>query len=293
MKQKDLLFSLACNVSGRLVDILTNQKNIFMKLFNVLIGLVAVTTSCTHVYYAPNTANAPLLSEKGETRINALYASGAMSEFSGGELQISHAVSNHVAIMANGMTASKSDQVSHWYSWWDPTVTYHTEKGNGSYVEFAGGYFKALDKNKKWIVEGYSGFGFGTASNDYGFGDRSKVSSTKFFVQPAIGYKGNHFETALVPKFSLVTWKMKSKTLLSNENSYLKEEFQVIEGKPDFLSFEPSLLLRGGGKNLKVQAALSYSFSRSTPNSTYSIPDLIENLNVSVGVSINLKPSKK
>jgi hypothetical protein len=58
-----------------------------MKLFIVMIATFFCLSSCHHVYYAPNTPNAPLLSKKGESRINAFYAAGADSKFGGVELQ--------------------------------------------------------------------------------------------------------------------------------------------------------------------------------------------------------------
>jgi hypothetical protein len=264
-----------------------------MKLYTILLSMAAAVTSCTHVYYSPNTANAPLLTEKGETRINALYSSGGVSEFEGGELQIAHAVGKNFAVMMNGMTASKSDEISTW-DWtpiWDPTPESHTEKGQGSYIEFAGGYFKTLDKNKKWIAEIYSGIGFGSANNDYGYGDHSKVNSTKIFLQPAIGYKTKHFETALVPKFSFINWQIKENSVTSQDNDYVKEQLNAIDYKPHFLAFEPALIIRAGSQNLKIQTALSYSFRETSSN--FYTSDLIERVNASIGISINLKPKHK
>ena len=82
-----------------------------MKRFLLLLSIAAITASCHHVYYAPNTPNRPMLTEKGETRINANYVSGADSEFEGGEVQIAHAVKENLGLMANFFTASKSETV--------------------------------------------------------------------------------------------------------------------------------------------------------------------------------------
>jgi hypothetical protein len=262
-----------------------------MKLYTSLFAFAILTASCTHVYYAPNTANAPLLSEKGETRMNALYSAGGVSEFTGGELQFAHAVSKNFGVMMNGMSVSRTDEVSTWDL--DPNWNFasetHTEKGKGSYIEFAGGYFKTLDNKRKWLFETYGGFGIGTANNDYGFGDHSKVNSNKIFIQPSLGYKSKYFEMAFVPKISFINWKMKESNLSNSNNEYLKTDLSTIEEKPHFTSFEPALLLRGGGANFKVQASLSYSKVQS--GATYQ--DLVEDLNASIGISINLKPAKK
>jgi hypothetical protein len=54
-----------------------------MKRLICLLMITAAMSSCVHVYYAPNTPNAPLLSEKGETRINALYSAGGYTNYTG------------------------------------------------------------------------------------------------------------------------------------------------------------------------------------------------------------------
>lgn len=262
-----------------------------MKYYAYLLALAAITASCTHVYYAPNTANAPLLSEKGETRINALYSAGGVSEFSGGELQVAHAISKNFGLMVNGMAVSRSDEITDW-DFNSGTTGSHTEKGNGSYIEFAGGYFKALDRSKKIIFETYGGLGTGTAKNDYDFGDHSKVNSTKIFIQPSIGYRSNYFEMAVVPKLSFINWTVKE-SRVSNQTDNDAQEIAAIENKPRFFAFEPALLLRAGGKDLKAQASLSFSNTQSTTDGGYRTDGLIEGLTASIGISINLKPNKK
>ena len=262
-----------------------------MKYYASLLALAVITASCTHVYYAPNTANAPLLSEKGETRINALYSAGGVSEFSGGELQLAHAVTKNFALMVNGMAVSRSDEITDW-DFNSGTTGSHTEKGHGSYMEFAGGYFTTFDKSKKFVVETFGGVGIGTAKNDYDFGDHSKVNSTKIFLQPSLGYKSAHFEMAFVPKLSFVNWTVKE-SRVSNQTDNDAQEIAAIENKPRFVAFEPALLLRAGGKNFKAQASLSFSNTQSTTNGGYRTDGLIEGLNASVGISINLKPNKK
>jgi hypothetical protein len=260
-----------------------------MRVITVLFGLAATFTSCTHVYYAPNTANAPMLSEKGETRVNGLISGGGESEFSCGELQAAHAITNSFGVMANWMAASRSGEISTLDSRFSSTI--HTEKGHGSYVEFAGGYFKTLDKSKRVVFETYAGIGFGGVNNDYGFGNVSKVNITKLFLQPAFGYKSAYFEVAFVPKISFVNWTVKENSFSASANSYDKEALATIEGKPHFVAIEPALLLRGGFKNVKLQGSLSFSNVSSDPN--YQIGELIEGLNMSFGISVNLKAASK
>ena len=258
-----------------------------MKFF-ILLATGLFCSSCYHVYYAPNTANAPLLAEKGETRINAVYTNGGYSDFDGGELQLAHAVGKNVGIMINGFTAGKSEEVTD-YSFSGNNST-QTEKGSGSYIELAGGLFKNFDNKKKWIGEIYGGIGYGSVKNDYGSGDHSKVRDTKVFLQPAIGYKSRNFEVTLAPKVSLVNWKVKENRI-SSFNEDVKDALNYISQNPRFFTFEPALLLRGGGQNVEVQLGLS--LSKYDVNGLMLVNGLTETLNASLGVSINLKPSSK
>ena len=260
-----------------------------MKSSTFLIAVAILLASCAHVYYAPNTANAPLLSEKGETRINGLVAEGATSEFSGGELQLARAITNSFGVMVNGMTASRTDEVTDW-SLWYPTGS-HTEKGTGSYLEFGGGYFKTLDERKRLLFETYGGIGFGSVNNDYGYSDHSKVNVTKLFVQPSFGYKSNYFEVAFVPKFSFVDWTVKESQISGTGNKYVNDDLNVVKQNPHFLTFEPALLLRAGGRNVKFQTSLSISSIRS--NQAYQMTNLVEDANLSFGISVNIKPKKR
>jgi hypothetical protein len=257
-----------------------------MKKFTWLLMIGVSMCSCAHVYYTPNTANAPLLSEKGETRINALYVAGGYSEFTGGEIQIAHAVSKNVGIMVNGFSAGTSDEVANW----DFNGSTHTEKGNGSYLELAGGLFKSMDPDKKWIGEVYGGFGFGSSKHDYGFGDNSKVNIKKLFVQPSIGYKGTYFEAVIVPKISFVNWNVKESRLMDSHTNLEKENVDAIARNPSFITFEPALILRGGGKDFKIQGGLSFS---SKGMSSRNELEMTESLVASIGISFNIRPKKK
>jgi len=249
--------------------------------------IATAISSCSHVYYAPNTPNAPLLSEKGETRINALYTAGGYTDYTGGEVQFAHAISKNFGIMANGFFAGQTEEVSDWNLRYPST---HTEKGNGSYVELAGGYFGSFDETKKWIGEVYSGFGLGSITSDYGYGDNSKVGISKFFIQPSIGYKSRYFEMAIVPKFSYINWKIKDSRVSSSNNEDEKGDLQSMSERPGFVSFEPALILRGGGENFKIQTGLSFS---TNGRHSMTSPQLVETVNASIGISINLKPTNK
>lgn len=255
-----------------------------MKYIIYCLILAQTATSCYHVYYAPNTANSPMLSEKGETRFNAAYCGGGSSEFEGGELQAAAAIGKHTGVMINSMFVSKSESVSNY----DGSNT-HTESGRGSYVEFGGGMFKSFDAKQRWIGEVYGGVGFGNSKHTYDYSEKAKVGVTKFFLQPSVGYKSNYFEVSLVPRVGYVNWKVREENLQAVTGSYDEDEDDLnkIRQKPGFLCFEPALIVRAGGKDVKIQGALSLSHV----NGGDYYP--VENVSASIGVSINLGAGKK
>jgi hypothetical protein len=250
-----------------------------MRIFRLLM-IAAALTSCHHVYYAPNTPNTPMLVEEGDTRLTGLYTGGADSDYEGGEVQFAHAVSDKIGIMAAGFFAGVTENTGS-----------RDEKGNGSYLELGAGRFMAFDPKKRWIGELYGGVGFGSVTNDYGLGDRSKVNIIKPFIQPLIGYKSKYFECAFIPRLSLISWKVKENNILSDENLGAKSDLAIISGKPSFFAFEPAIMLRGGGTNVKVQGALSFS-KFNAANAIYSF-ELIETLNGSLGISVTFNTKSK
>ena len=253
-----------------------------MKQYLLLLLLSSSLTSCYHAYYAPNTTHAALLSRKGETKVNAMYSAGADTEFEGGELQVAHALTRNSALMLNFMAVGRSDNTGS-----------QTESGKGSYVELAYGGFKALDnRSKQWIGEVYGGIGRGGARNEYSAVDRSKVGITKFFLQPAIGFKSRHFEAALAPRLALVNWKVKE-SVLSPDNA-VAGDLAIIRANPTFFSFEPGILLRAGSENIKFQAGLSFSMNQyNSGNYLFYDDGLAETLTANLGISLNLFPARK
>ena len=258
------------------------QQIFCMKQMFIAAAAATLLASCTHIYYAPNTANMPLLSEKGETRVNGVYCKGLDTEFTGGELQLAHAFGPNWGIMVNGMSISKQENTGD-----------YMESGKGSYAEIAAGIFKPLSADKKWIVELYGGGGKGSVKNDYGLGSHSTVGISKLFVQPAMGFKTKYFEAAFAPKLSYVSWNVKDKTMMhddpNSERGMDAADLVTIENGPNFMAFEPAIIVRTGGKGFKVQGALSFSSNSKNNENTF----LAESVNASLGISVNFATAKK
>ena len=247
-----------------------------MKTILILLLIPLFLTSCFHVYYAPNTVAAPMLSHKNEVRINGLYAYGGDSEYDGGELQLAYAIKDNWGLMFNSFFAGNSHAKDEYY-----------ETGHGSYFEAGAGYFNRFEPGSKWMYECYGGLGFGSVTNDYDYLDYSKVGVTKFFIQPSVGFKSRYFEFAFVPRMGVVNWKVQKEQIQNSQNDYLKTDLQAISNKPTFFAFEPGIILRGGAEGFKLQAG----FTLFTNNHFYY--DFAESANFNLGVSINLNRMKK
>lgn len=260
-----------------------------MKRLLLLVMAAFSLSSCYHVYYAPNTPNAPLLTQKGETRANAIFTGGFISRATGGELQVATALTNHTAVMVNGYAAGHKEHVEEdFWSW--GTVPNHAEEGHGAYLEAGAGYFNSPDPRNGWIGEVYGGYGVGTVTNDYGFADHSKVNCSKLFLQPAIGFRAEYMEVALVPRISYVHWTIKDSSIRNLNNADHRKSLATIAADPSLMTFEPAFVIRAGWENVKAQMSLALSTNRR--NAGPDTDNLIEGMTASVGVSFTLSPKK-
>jgi hypothetical protein len=239
--------------------------------------------SCTHYYYGPNSNNVPLLQKKDDVRISA-GISGS-DETTGFELQSAYALGNYFGTMFNVYATGGKETTSDGTSGGNSIV----EKGNGNLVEFGLGYFTPL-KDKSWIFEFYTGVGGGTVNNEYQMNESSKVGLTRLFFQPSIGYsnpKGT-LEAALATKVSSVKFKVKqAKFSGANADTYNEEQVQDIRDNPNNIFVEPSIMVRGGSKNIKLQLQLTGS------NSLKNKEFLTQGLNTSLSVIFHFNAAVK
>jgi hypothetical protein len=229
-------------------------------------------TSCNQIFYSPNTSHAPLFSQKGEARMNGTFSIGAVTEITGGEVQLAYAASPHIGLMTNGFTASKTEGIG---------------SGKLSYIEFAPGWYSLQGKSKELVTEVYAGYGKGHVRNNYQHNEFSKSSFDKFFLQPAIGYKGKNIEAIFVPKLSHVRLKFGQDNLSHSDNSFEKDVLNQAKSDPTLTMFEPSLIFRAGGEKFKGQLTINNSTGRG-----FILFDVTETCLFSLGVSVNLKPKK-
>jgi len=253
---------------------MNNMKNALLLLF-----LTATISSCNHVYYAPNTPNLPQLGEKGDGRISATYSTGGESGFNGGELQFAYAPHRYIGFMGSFMSVAKREETSNGV----------VESGTGSYGELGIGLFKTRSSAKHFSMEVFAGRGFGSVKNEYEGTDYSKVGIGKWFLQPDIGYRGEVLDVAFTPKISLIHWKVRESRFNPNSSPYEQYDVDAIRSKKNFIAFEPGIVFRAGGKQVRGHLGIGFSFTNlDGPGATL----LTESMTTSFGLSIQLKKPK-
>jgi hypothetical protein len=212
--------------------------------------------SCSRYYYAPNSNNIPLLSEK-EAKINAQYAIGSLSN--GLEIQSAFAITPHFGAMINTMVASGTQKNRSYSSGLSST----TNKTSTKFIEIGGGYFTPV-KSTSLLFETYAGIGTGGVKNYYSGKGSSKVNFLKVFVQPTIGVKLKGFEFGVSSRLSWINQNVVSISGAQSNGFY--NDLDNISKYPKSFLWEPSLVLRLGGRNFMVQIQQTVSKNLTNPD---------------------------
>jgi hypothetical protein len=214
------------------------MKTVTMKVIG-FIAMFLFTSACRTVY-APNALNVPLFQEKGE-----LKASIATNN-----LQVATAVTEHIGIMANGyLNRHTSDD--------------KTFKNNGKGAEIGVGYFGHT--KKRITYEAYAGAGYYNVNMKEANATKTfDANAVKYFVQPAIGWVNPYFEVAVSPRLSVVKYSTPDITGYNNQER-IDNFFDIVDHKP-YAFIEPTLIVRGGYKFIKLQGQFGYSYNISKNN---------------------------
>ena len=234
------------------------SKGLFLPGFKYWIYLVVTMgfafMSCARYYYAPNSANIPLLSER-EAKINAQYAAGTVSK--GFECQSAFAISPHFGGMINTMIGgSNYDEFE-----------FNSGETRTKYIEIGPGYFTPIH-GTSLVFETYGGIGTGGVKNKYYSGGDSKVRFTKLFVQPSIGVKRKGFEFGISSRVSWIQQKLASSSVSETHPEY-PTLFDISKHPESFL-WEPGLVLRFGGEKFLAQLQYTHSANLTNPDIDYN-----------------------
>lgn len=211
-----------------------------------LILIAFAATSCSPLFYTPNTQNVPLITHQGD---NNLTVAGNGNQV---ELQGSYGLTDAFAIQANG-------------GWFLPRKEDNGNGGSGNFIELGGGYFTPFMDN--FVFETYGLLGFGSMKNNFPSTQEENPDSKgdisanvlRIGIQPNIGYKSKYFEVALSSRIvNLMYNDIKGDLIYNGENQI----DYLTDNKSNFL-IEPAITLRGGLEKIKLQLQYGYSYNFS------------------------------
>lgn len=208
--------------------------------YYLLILFLFLLSSCTQVYYAPITKNIPLFKEKNEYR--ASFDFGMTDEMYTTDFQAAYSITDHFAVSTSLMFGRGGGDT--------------TNFGEGTYYDFALGYYKPLRIHGVFEIFG----GIGKSSQHHVYvkststysGSYSDLGYTSIFIQPSIGLTLNGFDIAFTSGFSRVNFHR----IVDNTSTYDEENKSVlsqISNHKSSILFEPAVTIRVGWKYVKLE----------------------------------------
>ncbi len=226
--------------------------------------LAMALCSCNPKFYSPTSQNVPLMQEQGQTNL-----SGNVSD-KRAEVQAAYAVTNHMAIQANGGV-------------FYPKNIESGDGGSGQFIEGGIGYFTPVYES--FVFETYAIVGGGRMENHFpsSMGDQPgtngniSASLMRYGIQPSFGFHTKYFSMALSTRLAMLTYSNIDGNLIygnENQQAYLRDN-------DDNFLFEPALTFRGGSERVKLQLQFirSYNFSNPRFKQDFSVVTLGLNVN--------------
>lgn len=214
----------------------------YLHTLPLMVFLLLLLSSCSPTYYVPNTSNVPLLSEKGETKISAMFGSVLDHDY---ELQIAHSPVDNIGLIGNFYYGSETS----------------TGKGDGQFVELGAGYYTTLSERDYLLFETYALLGAGRVVNSFSSSDKIgelRANAARIGIQPAIGLKIKWVEIALSGRVAFLNFFNVTGDLRnSNDDSSYVER---LRRNNQHILIEPGLTLRAGLKNVKLQGQYLLSY---------------------------------
>lgn len=252
----------------------------------LLCGSLFLMSSCNRHIYVPNTVNAPLLKEKHEFK-------GSVSPTN---FQAAFAVTNNIAIMANGQYVYRFDLDGKDTNDDDLFIDKNTR---GGIIEGAVGFFKPMDLKKRMVFDVYAGYGngsFKTLTANYEDNSSFPVNDyllrthfNKFFIQPGIGFSHPVIEAGFTSRFSVLKfYSLYSGARAFGDDANRKANYMKI-GDKALPFFEPAFTFRVGYKYVKFQMQLMFSVLMNDERyNDYEISEYFQPVAFGMGASVNI-----
>ena len=203
-----------------------------------------------NVYYAPATPNTPLLSEINDLNFKLMYSSSE-SKFSGAEIQAAYLPWKHVGISCDFSLFNSKNSLS-------PNSKFNR-------FELASGYVTKFSRGA--LFETYAGLGSGKLTN-YHFTGSSRINTTHFFIQPAIGYTNvkKTVQVAFSSRVAAVNFSVKDTLFNTDREQFSAAQLNSLYDKPLHLMWEPAIIFRFGWKAFMFHSSLTFSSDLTNPD---------------------------
>lgn len=215
--------------------------------FGMALGLLF--TSCTAVYYVPNSQNVPMIEEKGE--IDASVAVDQRSYQIG--MQGAYGVGKSTAIQVNAMVLNSPFYGGDGNSYTGGMI----EAGVGYYKKFGNGFL--FDT---YLLGGYSEINNYLLNNSDG--GELVVYYTRYSIQPSLSYVfSDHFTVSGSVRAGGLVYQgvhIDNYRFRTHTNQYFEDHNNT------FFVMEPALTLRGGFEHYKLQLQYLRSFNMTDKN---------------------------
>ena len=246
------------------------KKNLLSALIFISIIVMVVSCNTPRYIYSPAAHNVPVLTQKGDSKIGAVYSTNAVGQEKKDGVKIDNRSRGYDLQGAVAITNSFAIQANHFYRW------EKTEGGPDSLTleykrnltEIGLGYYLPINDKKNAFFQVFAGAGLGRFSftdNDKSGNYFHQANITKIYLQPAILFKSKgSFTTSVSVRFSGISYsKVKSNYAANQLNDYYLDN---LTGRAKWF-FEPATVTSFGLKNVpglrfEVQGGLSFLMAR-------------------------------
>jgi hypothetical protein len=247
------------------------KNNLLPALIFICLTIMAASCNTPRYIYSPAAHNVPVLTQKGDSKIGAVYSTNAVGQEKKDGVEIDNRSRGYDLQGAVAITNNFAIQASHAYRW------EKTEGGPDSLTleykrnltEIGLGYYLPVNDKKNTFFQVFAGAGLGRFS----FTDNDKTGNyfhqaniTKVYLQPAILFKSKgSFTTSVAVRFSGISYsKIKTNYAANQLNDYYLDN---LTGRTKWF-LEPATVSSFGFKNVpglrfEVQGGLSFLMARN------------------------------
>ncbi len=210
-------------------------------------------TACVTVY-KPNAINTPNLYARHQFRGSAslgLAGCGVLN------LQGAYSINRKVGVTGDIMVHSKNSE-------YKATNSLGLGRHNQYYAGGGAGYFKCIDRMKRYYIQAYGGAGLGYSDNYYSWPDADHIKLKCYYhnlyVQPGIYYTNKYYDAS----FDLRATYLNMFGVHASSYLYNQQLFY-------FLTAEPTITLRVGSKGFRVFMQTGYTMPLMDTKNYYAL----------------------